>query len=116
MFPLAVVGGKVIATNFQADDIKAGTITADKIVANNISVTTAGVAGGYLPSGHRPVGHAAVTTYLSSGQLNQMGGYIDIDGLGQPGPRRQRRQRQTTGLYMNDLIHIGALHHKRRAV
>jgi len=46
IFPLAVVGGKVIATSFQADDIKANTITTDKIVANNIAQRTAGYAAG----------------------------------------------------------------------
>jgi hypothetical protein len=39
VFPLAVVGGKVIATNFQADDIKANTITAEKIVGGAVTAT-----------------------------------------------------------------------------
>jgi hypothetical protein len=39
VYPLAVVGGKVIATNFQADDIKANTITANMIIGGAITST-----------------------------------------------------------------------------
>jgi hypothetical protein len=39
VFPLAVVGGKVIATNFQADDIKANTITANMIIGGAVTAT-----------------------------------------------------------------------------
>jgi hypothetical protein len=40
VYPLAVTGGRVIATNFQADDIRANTITVDKIVSNSIAIAT----------------------------------------------------------------------------
>lgn len=39
VFPLAVVGNKVIATNFQADDIKANTITANMIIGGAVTAT-----------------------------------------------------------------------------
>jgi hypothetical protein len=45
VFPLAVVGGKVIATNFQADDIKANTITANMIVGGAITSTIVQTGG-----------------------------------------------------------------------
>jgi hypothetical protein len=45
VFPLAVVGNKVIATNFQADDIKANTITAEKIVGGAVTATVVYQAG-----------------------------------------------------------------------
>ena len=45
VYPLAVVGGKVIATNFQADDIKANTITANHIVGGAITSTIVTQAG-----------------------------------------------------------------------
>jgi hypothetical protein len=45
VFPLAVVGGKVIATNFQADDIKANTITANMIIGGAVTATGITSAG-----------------------------------------------------------------------
>ncbi|HEY1878435.1 MAG TPA: phage tail protein [Caulobacteraceae bacterium] len=74
IFPLAIVGGKVIATNFQADDIKANTITTNKIVANNISVASRIPWSGSLsPSGTAP------GPQIMSSVFNCSGGYIDID-------------------------------------
>jgi hypothetical protein len=49
VFPLAIVGGKVIATNFQADDIKANTITANMIIGGAIT-TTKVASGGAQPN------------------------------------------------------------------
>ena len=72
VFPLAVVGGKVIATNFQADDIKANTITTNKIVANNISVTTTtALASPYVMTG-------AFANVIQS-VFNCSGGYIEVN-------------------------------------
>src|SRR4029077_17056247 len=62
VFPLAVVGGKVIATNFQADDIKANTITTNKIVANNISVSTVTGIPGNINLGTTPAAPVTICT------------------------------------------------------
>jgi hypothetical protein len=45
VFPLAIVGGKVIATDFQADDIRADTITANMIKGGEITATDVRTAG-----------------------------------------------------------------------
>jgi hypothetical protein len=45
VFPLAVVGGKVYATNFQADDIKANTITANMIIGGAVTATVVQQSG-----------------------------------------------------------------------
>lgn len=74
VFPLAVVGGKVYATNFQADDIKAGTITTNKIVANNISETTTGQTSASSVLGTSPATVLTMNIVCS-------GGYIDVDFL-----------------------------------
>jgi hypothetical protein len=74
VFPLAVVGGKVIATNFQADDIKAGTITTNKIVANNISQMTAG----YYTNWGVTTGGGTILSMV----INCSGGNVDVDFYG----------------------------------
>jgi hypothetical protein len=75
VYPLSVVGGKVIATNFQADDIKANTITTNMIVANNISVASRVPFSGSL---FIPAGSAAQVLVISATPVCS-GGYIDID-------------------------------------
>ena len=74
VYPLAVTGGKVYATNFQCDDIKANTITTNKIVANNISQTTSIIwsTGAVLPLAPSK---ATITTF----SINCSGGPIDVD-------------------------------------
>jgi hypothetical protein len=75
VYPLAVTGGKVIATNFQADDIKANTITTNKIVANNISQTTQVNNSGAISV------TTSITQILTT-TINCSGGYVNIDVWG----------------------------------
>ena len=88
VYPLAVVGNKVIATNFQADDIKANTvntgmlkaqiITTDKIIANNISVTTRSA----IPAAITLVDTQAQQVDIISTVFTASGGYVDLDVWG----------------------------------
>ena len=55
VYPLAVVGGKVIATNFQADDIKADTITANHIKGGAITQTGVFQSGQAINAASGPV-------------------------------------------------------------
>jgi hypothetical protein len=79
VYPLAVVGGKVYATNFQADDIKAHTIYTDKIVANNISVSARAATAGAVDLPYSPSGGGYD---LLNVNFAASGGYIEIDVWG----------------------------------
>ena len=78
VFPLAVVGNKVIATNFQADDIKANTITANMIIGGAVTATAVHT-GGVLSN------QAGVEIEDQTWTYNSIGGVHSIDVYGELG-------------------------------
>jgi hypothetical protein len=79
LFPLAIIGGKVIATNFQADDIVANSITTAKLVIGG--VTTDRLALGAVTNGNAAEGGAAAiypgnTNVLVSVGITTAGGKV----------------------------------------
>lgn len=78
-FPFSIVGGKVIATNFQADDIKANTITANMIIGGEITrITTTGDVGQSTPLAiNSPVTVGNTGTFTCFG--GQVMVFVDIE-------------------------------------
>ncbi len=70
VLPLQVVGNKVIATNFQADDIKAGTITADKIVGGAVTnlIVNEYVGQSYFSTGEME--HLSFSYFCEGGKIS----------------------------------------------
>lgn len=68
--PLQVIGNKVIATNFQADDIKAGTITADKIVGGAVTnlIVNEYVGQSYFSTGEME--HLSFSYFCEGGKIS----------------------------------------------
>lgn len=69
LYPLAIIGGVVRASQFEADRVKAGSIVADSVQANNINETVQGVGGGQsLPNGN-DVTVAAASLFIPRGKV-----------------------------------------------
>jgi hypothetical protein len=102
IFPLAVVGGKVIATNFQADDIKAGTITADKIIGGAVTATVVQQGG----QQQNFVGGAVED--LRFNYTSDQGGMLSIAVYGELGTTTNAAAGTVFTLYMDgtDAAHI----------
>jgi len=72
VYPLAIVGGIVKATNFEADRIKANTITADRIIGGEITDTAVSSSGATVALA------VSAWTTVRTINYNSLGGRLQI--------------------------------------